>query len=570
MAGLSHEQLTQFLLALGLLLGMARLLGELALRFHQPAVLGELLAGVLLGPTILGRFAPELMQYAFPQTGNVAVALNGLTSFALALFLLVAGMEVDLSTIWRQGRAAAVIGVVGLVVPFVVGWIAAGFIHPFLHPDFPTKPAVFAMFFATALSISALPVIVKTLMDLSLYRTDFGMVVVAAAILNDLVGWIVFAFLLSMLPNLDHPPPFPIWQTILMTLAFTFGTLTLGRMAVDRAIPWIQAHASWPAGVLGFAVTLGMLCAAFTNWIGIHPVFGTFLAGVALGDSRHLRERTRATIDQFISCIFAPLFFASVGLKADFFQHFNLTLTLVVVAVATVGKVFGGWAAARWAGYPRSESWAIGWALNSRGAMEIILGLLALEHKLIDPPMFVALVVMALATSMTSGNFIRYFLEARKPVRFTDHLSGKAFLPSLKAADCEAAIRELVAAACEGKGLDPEVVTAEVWRREQLAGTSVGLGVALPHAGLENLAAPIVAVGLSADGVDFDAPDGLPATLIFLILTPRDDRTAHLDLVASISSVVAHDPKIVQRLHGTKTATEFLAAIKTLHKPAGH
>lgn len=568
MHGLSHDQLTQLLLALALLLGLARLLGELALRLHQPAVLGELLAGIVLGPTVLGRIWPAAVETLFASTGEVRVALDGITQLALALFLLVAGMEVDLSTIWRQGKSALVIGAVSLAFPFALGYFGAGYVLPLMGPiaaGTTFDPSKFAWFFATALSISALPVIVKTLMDLSLYRTDFGMVVVAVAILNDLIGWIIFAVLLSTLQDTDSVHAVPVWRTVLCTLGFAAFTLTIGRIGIDRAIPFIQAHASWPGGVLGFAMTLGLLGAAFTNWIGIHPIFGTFLVGVALGDSRHLRERTRATIDQFISCIFAPLFFASVGLKVDFLGNLYPGLTLAVIGIATFGKVLSGWLAARCVGFPRGESWAIGWALNSRGAMEIILGMLALKRGLINEPFFVALVIMALVTSMSSGNFIRYFLHARKPLRFTDFMASKGFVPAMKAFDCKGAIRELVTAACEGKPLSVDEITEDVWSREQLAGTSVGNGVALPHSGVSGLLQPIVAVGLSSEGVDFDSPDGMPSLVVFLILTPQDDRTAHLDIVASICTLL-HDPKMVNILHSTKSYTQFLACVKTVQK----
>jgi Kef-type K+ transport system membrane component KefB len=152
---------------------------------------------------------------------------------------------------------------------------------------------------ATALSITALPVIAKTLMDLNLYRSDLGMLVVAAAVFNDLVGWIIFAVILGMLGT-GAAHTLSIGQTIWLTLGFALGMLTVGRWLIHRILPWIHAHLSWPGGVLGFALSLALVSAAFTEWIGIHAIFGAFLAGVA-GDQASA-ERT-ATIEQFVSFI---------------------------------------------------------------------------------------------------------------------------------------------------------------------------------------------------------------------------------------------------------------------------
>lgn len=165
------------------------------------------------------------------------------------------------------------------------------------------------------------------------------------------------------------------------------------------------------AGVLSFALTLALLGAAFTEWIGIHAIFGSFIVGVAIGDSSHLHERTRETIGHFVSFIFAPVFFASIGLKLNFLIHFDFPLVVTVLTIACVCKLAGGTMGARWGGMPLREAWAVGFAMNSRGAMEIILGLLALEAGVIEQQLFVALVTMAIVTSMISGPAIRLILR---------------------------------------------------------------------------------------------------------------------------------------------------------------
>ncbi len=561
MSSLSHSEITAMFLALGVLLASARVLGEAARRFNQPAVLGEILAGILLGPTVFGALAPEWSTFLFPQTGGGALALDGLMTLAITLFLLVAGLEVDLSSIWRQGKLAINVGVAGVLIPFAVGFGAAWLAPQLMGREAGADPLLFALFMATALSISALPVIAKTLMDLNLYRSDLGMLVVAAAVFNDLVGWIVFAIILGLLGT-GPDPAMSIGQTIFLTLFFALFMLTVARWLINRALPWIHAHASWPGGVLGFALALALISAAFTEWIGIHAIFGAFLAGVALGDSRHLRERTRATIEQFVSFIFAPLFFAGIGLKVDFVAQFDLLLVVAVLVIATLGKVLGCGLAGRFSGLGRREAWALGFSLNARGAMEIILGLLALKYGLIGERLFVALVVMALVTSLMSGPLLQKVLRLKKPRRFTDFLSARTFVNHLQARSRQESIAELAKAAAEVAGLDASEVVDGVMIREEMMATGIGHGLAVPHARMRGLERPVVAIGLSAAGIDFDAPDGLPARLIFLLLTPVHDDGAHLELLADIATVFKGE-EVRGRIGQVTTFTEFLALVRS-------
>ncbi|WP_164103495.1 cation:proton antiporter domain-containing protein [Candidatus Laterigemmans baculatus] len=560
MNGLSHHDIATFLLGVGVLLGIARLLGELALRLHQPAVLGELLAGILLGPTLLGAVAPEWTAALFPPEGPVASSLSALTTLAITLFLLVAGMEVDLSTVWRQGRSALWIGVAGMALPFAAGFFPAYFAPGVLGADRGASPLIFALFFATALSISALPVIAKTLMDLNLYRTDFGMVVMAAAIFNDLVGWIIFAMILSMIGH--EASPLPIGSMVGMTVLFVLLMLTAGRYLIDRVLPWIQAHTSWPGGILGFALTLALLSAALAEWIGIHAIFGAFIFGVALGDSRHLRERTRTVIDQFVSFIFAPLFFASIGLHVNFLAAFDLMMVLSVLLIATFGKVVGCTAGAWLVGFPRREGLAVGFAMNSRGAMEIILGLLALQAGVIRERMFVALVVMALVTSMTSGIAIQTLLGHKKAKRFSQFLQARNFISKLTGKTRREVIHELVVSVCEGQPLDPVELEQTVWVRERFGATGFRNGIAIPQGRIEGLTQAIVAVGISKRGIDFDSPDGLPAHIILLLLTPDDDRQIHFQLLSDMADLFS-DPRTVEKAVESENYTQFLACLKS-------
>jgi mannitol/fructose-specific phosphotransferase system IIA component (Ntr-type) len=390
-----------------------------------------------------------------------------------------------------------------------------------------------------------------------------GMIVIAAAIFNDLVGWIIFGLIVGMM-GMGAPGGFTLGWTIGLTLLLAGFCLTVLRWGVHRLLPWLQAHTTWPGGVLSFALSLALFGAAFAEWIGIHAVFGAFLVGVAIGDSPHLRERTRTIILQFISFVFAPLFFASIGLGVNFVHNFDLPLVLTVLTIACVGKLVGCYYGARLVNIDRREALAVGFAMNARGAMEIILGLLALQYGVIEEPMFVALVVMALLTSMASGPLIQWILRLRTPRHFSDYLSPKAFVQPLIASDTGQAIEELASGLAGAADLPPQTVVEHVLTRERLMSTGLGNGIAVPHARIPGLKRPAMAVGLSLAGVDFNAPDGEPSHIILMVLIPQPHDGTEVEILADIARTFDR-PEAREAAMNVKGYTEFLAMVRSRH-----
>ena len=556
---LGNDGVAAMLLAIGVLLAGARVLGELARRMRQTAVVGEILAGVLLGPTVLGALAPAWAAALFPAQGPGAVVLDGLATLAVTLFLLVAGMEVDLSSVRRQGAAALKVGTTSVVVPAGLGFAAAWLFPSAMGAQPDADHLAFALFIAIALAISALPVIAKTLIDLGIYRTDLGMLVVSAAALNDLVGWLVFALLLGLMDAEGASPRIAL--TVCATLAFAGAMLTVGRWVVDRALAWVQENTSWPAGVLTLTLALTLMCAAFTEWLGLHAIFGAFLVGVAIGDSPNLRQQTRTTIDHFVSSFFAPLFFASIGLRVDFVAHFDALLVLTIFGIACAGKLLGGLLGARWSGLQPRAAWIVAFALNARGAMEIVLGLLALRVGLVHPRLFVALVLMALATSIIGGPLIRSALRRPRHWIVTDLIVPKTFVRRLAARTRGEALSEVARVACAACGLAEGPLEAAVVEREEAAPTGIENGLALPHARIAGLRSPVVVAALSERGIDFDAPDGSLARVIFLILTPPRDGAAQLEIMSSVARSF-RDPESVERALGARNLAAFLEIVR--------
>jgi Kef-type K+ transport system membrane component KefB len=392
---------------------MARVFAEVARRLKQPAVVGEILAGVLLGPTVMGMIQPEWFEMLFPSESTSGVVLSGMVQVAVVMLLFIAGLEVDLHIVWQQGKIAVVTSMFGVIIPF-----ALGFVFPYFFPQYfgfaeNYSVFIFALFMGTAMSITALPVIVRILMDTGLFKSKMGLLVVSSAMIDDVTGWLIFSVILGMIGKGGHG--LPLISTVIITLAFTAIMLTVGRGVINKALPWINKKLAWPGGILSVSLALCFMGASFTEYIGLHAVFGAFIIGVCVGDSEHFSERAKEIVHQFINNVFAPLFFVSIGLRVNFFTNFDLVLTLIIVVMAFVGKVMGCAIGTRLSGLSWRESLAAGFGMNARGAMEIILGIVALENGLINEKVFVSLVIMALVTSMTSGPLMKRLLREPRP-----------------------------------------------------------------------------------------------------------------------------------------------------------
>jgi Kef-type K+ transport system membrane component KefB/mannitol/fructose-specific phosphotransferase system IIA component (Ntr-type) len=555
-----HDVMTMFM-ALATLLGCAKLAAELMQKIGQPPILGEISVGIFLGPTVLGHYRPHLYQTLFPMTGPMPIVLDTVTTLGVVFFLLTAGFEIDLRSIFRQGKSALLVSIFGVAFPFGAGFLAAEVFPRYMGAEAGANPLIFSLFVGTALSISALPVIARILMDLNLLRTEMGTVIISSAMFDDLAGWILFSFVLGMM----HPPPGGsigdgVKHTIVLVFLFVGLTLTLGRWLIDKILPILQAHTTWPGGVLGFIFTLTMAGAAFTEYAGIHAVFGAFVIGIAVGESGHLRKRTSEHIHQIVNNVFAPFFFASIGLRTDFVSNFHLGLTATVIGVACVGKLLGAGWGARLGGMDRTSSLAVGLAMNARGAMEIILGILALQAGLIRENMFVAMVVMALFTSLISAPAIHFLIGRRQKLTLKDTVTAKLFLPNLTATTRLGALKEMCEVAAEAVSNSPERLLRLVAERERVLASGWENELAVPYARVNGLTDPLVVVAKSS-GIDFDARDGKPARLIILILTGNNQ--SQQDLLADASELFSRKEAVDQAVH----ASNFLELQAALNAP---
>ena len=408
---LAHSEMVTLLIAISTMLLTGRLLGELFRKLKQPMVIGEILAGIILGPTILGMIDQDIFHSLFPSRGGVAIALDGLVNISVILLLFIAGLEVDLRMVIQQGKESSYISLASIIIPFAIG-----FSFPWFYPEFfgiadETIKLTYSLFLGTVLSITALPVIARILMDIGLFKSKIGMLIIASAMVNDLIGWLIFSVVLSMMSN--DVSSSGLLSTLLLTVFFAVTMLTVGKILFNKILPWVNKKLAWPGGILSLSIAMCFLAASFTEYIGIHAIFGAFIFGVALGDSVHLTDKAKEIIHHFINNIFAPLFFVSIGLRVNFVQNFDLILVVVVLVIACTGKFIGSGLGARLAKFSWRDSFAIASGMNTQGSMGIILGLLALEAGIIREQMFVALVVLALVTSIFSGPMMKYFTRTK-------------------------------------------------------------------------------------------------------------------------------------------------------------
>ena len=399
--------LTLFLVQIGLVLAiplcMAKLLERLAL---SPLVL-ELLCGVMLGPSVFGMLDPQLFAQVFPPMGRATQAREAVTELGLLLFVFMAGLELQPKRLRQLGLPIFWTSFLGILVPLVLG-VGSVLLWPgFWRNKAQSNVPLLALFVGTILSISALPVIARILMDLNVMKTELGIIVMSAAMLDDLAGWGLFAVILSNFGGAGHSGRN--WWASLVTVILVFGLiLNLSNNRIQRAVGWLNLPKDTLQLKLTFLVL--MTAAIFSEVVGTHATLGAFLAGVALGRIPEARKLAHESLYQTTSGIFATLYFVSIGLKANFVANFDLLLVAFVLMVACAGKISGVFMGATLGGKKPREALVVALGMNARGAVGIVLTTIAMEYGLIDQRIFVALVIMALATSVLSAVGIKYLL----------------------------------------------------------------------------------------------------------------------------------------------------------------
>ena len=422
-----------------LLLSVGRLMGEAMQRIGQPAVMGQLLAGLLLGPSVLGALWPEAQHAIFPPDREQRSMIDAVSQLGILMLLLLTGMETDLSLVRKLSRAAVSVSVTGIAVPFVCGFALGEFLPEAMLPR-PDQRLITSLFLGTALSIASVKIVAAVVREIGFLRRNVGLLIVGSAVVDDTIGWTIIAVTFGLALH-GGVEPGALARTVLGTALFLALSLTLGRRLVFTLIRWTNdAFVSETPVITAILVVMGAM-ALITDLIGIHTVLGAFVAGILVGRSpiltRHIDEQLRG----LITALFMPVFFGLAGLGADLTilkDWHLLLLTLGLVLIASVGK-FGGAFVGGWlGGLTRAEALALGCGMNARGSTEVIVATIGLSMGALSRDLYTMIVAMAVATTMAMPPTLRWALgrlpldeeERRRLER--EAFETRGFVPNLE------------------------------------------------------------------------------------------------------------------------------------------
>ena len=401
--------LLSVLVALTVIMVTARLVGALFKRFHQPAVIGEVVGGILLGPSLLGRLSPGAAAVLLPS--EAAPVIGVISQLGVILYMFLVGLELDLRVLQSRVAVTLAISVTSIVVPFALGaWLASALFET-------VAPAgvgftSFALFLGVSMSITAFPVLARILGDRGLQRTPMGIVALTCAAINDAIAWCLLAFVVGVTQATTSAAA----QTVVLTAVYLALMLSAGRRAMAAIVARLDASPRIGERSLALVLAAVLLSAVATEFIGIHAIFGAFLLGAIIPHesiiARHVTER----LEDIVRVMFLPAFFAFTGLRTEIGLVNTVADWLLcgaIIAVATAGKFGGTLLAARAAGLDWRDSAALGILMNTRGLVELIVLNIGLDLGVISPRLFTMLVIMALVTTLMTSPILSRLLRAR-------------------------------------------------------------------------------------------------------------------------------------------------------------
>ena len=398
-ANSAAQDLFHVLLAVIAILLASRLLGALFARIEQPPVIGEMVAGILIGPSLLGRLAPEVSTYLLPE--SIEPQLGIIAQIGVVLFMFLVGLELDTSGLRKRPQAAIAISQASIVVPFVLGALLALFVYPrFATSDVPFF--VFALFMGISMSVTAFPVLARILTDRKLHKTRLGVVALTCAAMNDASAWCLLALVVSIAKS---TPEAALW-TVLLTVVFVAVMFFVVRPLIRHWACRTSGDQPISQTTLGLVIVGFLLSAFATEAIGIHALFGAFVFGALIPHDSRLARDIEVRLTDAVVVLFLPVFFAITGMRMQISLVSGTEAWLVcglIIVVATLGKFGGSYAAARLAGMPPRESATIGVLMNTRGLMELVVLNLGYDLGVISPTLFAMLVVMALVTTFATS-----------------------------------------------------------------------------------------------------------------------------------------------------------------------
>jgi Kef-type K+ transport system membrane component KefB len=390
---------------------VSRVIGWLFRRLQQPHVVGEMVAGILLGPSLLGWLAPHISAGLFPpdSLGN----LNALSQIGLLLFMFLVGLELDLTHLRELGRAAVITSQVSIVLPFALGVILAYFLYvefSNLNVGF----AGFALFMGAAMSITAFPVLARILRERNMLGTRVGAIAIGCAAVDDVTAWCLLAVIMVVVHSTGSGPP--LWLMLAGLLVFVAAMLLVIRPSLRRLGADFDRRKSLTHDTVAIILLLVLAAAWVTESLGIHALFGAFLTGVAMPRNEELTRSLLQTFEGLIVVLLLPLYFAFTGLRSSFFLINNATMWAycgLIILLAVAGKLGGSMLSARLNGMRWRESAAVGILMNTRGLFELVVLNIGLDLGILSPALFSIMVFMAVFTTLMTTPLLNFLYRER-------------------------------------------------------------------------------------------------------------------------------------------------------------
>jgi len=404
------ERLVAFtIIQLIAILVSARIFGRIARRVGQPRVVGEIVGGLIMGPSLFGKFFPDQFNFVFKSIPPTPVAI--LSQVGLVLLMFQIGLEFDFSHLNEGKNRKAVISVsaVGIIVPFILGWIVADLSRSYLAPDIHTRG--YRLFTAVALSITAIPVLGRIMMELGISRTPLGAIGITAAALDDVTGWTLLAIVSAIARAEFSASSYVIHLALLV--AYLAVCHFLIRPLLHRLInALLPSDDHLPHDLMAIMIILVFISGLITYALGVFVIFGGFVVGMMLHDHHRFVAAWKRSVSHFVTVFFLPIFFTYTGLRTNVHGLDTLALwgwCLAIIGAATVGKFVGCTAAARFCGLSWPDAGCLGIMMNTRGLMELVVVNVGYDLGVIPPNVFTMLVLMAVCSTIITAPFLRYY-----------------------------------------------------------------------------------------------------------------------------------------------------------------
>lgn len=534
---LSEHDVFIFIAQLGIIILFARIFGEIARKWGQPVIVGEVAAGIILGPMLFGKFFPQGYQSLFPTIGPHAYLLQGISWLCVLFLLLITGLEIDFRASLKHGKSCFFISILGLLFSTIGIYLATFFLPNYFYPS-TVDPFHVKILITIALSVVAIPVIAKILFDLKILRSEVGVKILTSGVLSDVWGWTILAVIISLISTNTITLMAVVKPVVIMAVYLTF-TLAFGRKLIEGFLNMIGYKTMDTITAISLLFGLTLLNGAIAHLLGIHAIFGAFVAGIMAGESDKITPYIRQWTQDFIFAVFAPIFFVLIGMQLQF-TKFEIWLPIgILLFVSSLSRIGGAFWGGILGGLGQKNALTVACGLNTQGTMGIIVAMIGYEMGIFNDDVFSVIVIICVLTSLTMGPLLKWAMKGvqRPLAKYFDQEHVFLDVPAGSKKKVIAAMADLM---YKRKIIDNVgMIEKAILERESVMSTAIGEGVALPHARIPNLKEPILCFFRLEKSIDFKSHDNKPVQLFFLELTDINDDGMQLNLIAQVTRFIS-------------------------------